>query len=298
MVRLRAELERVNAEIAALKRQPAGVRADYLLRQRMADAEGLARRLTDAEAALPSAPPSVRAPLALPRAETSDGPAELQAKADILADEAQRLTRDADRLARGADVIRGREALRRRMGRMEADPFTAFEASKRSLVFSVNRPAAPTAGPADTKGATGTTQGPAVRGSDSAENAPASPGNAASPGPPAPAAGSGSPGFGLAPGAPTATATPTSPVAPTPTATGTPPVSPPAAPTTELAPSVTFRALLDPATLGDLRRLEAAGTPAARAEAASRAAAALRTRAAELDAQSRALRNRAQTQSQ
>src|SRR5437870_4322156 len=50
--RLRAELDRANADVAALKRSDRGVRNDYRLRQRMADAEALARKLTESEAQL------------------------------------------------------------------------------------------------------------------------------------------------------------------------------------------------------------------------------------------------------
>src|SRR5687768_13322226 len=50
--RLRAELERTNAEVATLKRGGRNVRDDYRLRQKMADAEALARRLTAAETQL------------------------------------------------------------------------------------------------------------------------------------------------------------------------------------------------------------------------------------------------------
>src|SRR5262249_38520090 len=50
--RLRAQLDKVNAEIDALKRAGGGVRDDYRLRARLADAESLARRLMDIEARL------------------------------------------------------------------------------------------------------------------------------------------------------------------------------------------------------------------------------------------------------
>src|SRR5688500_8876038 len=90
--RLRAELDRANADIDALKAGPRGVRTDYLLRQRMADAEAVARRLTDLEAKQGpgAAPPSeVRPPRVGPEPTVAptDGPAELEAKADILADQ-------------------------------------------------------------------------------------------------------------------------------------------------------------------------------------------------------------------
>ena len=50
--RLRAQLDKVNAEIDGLKRAGGGVRDDYRLRARLADAESLARRLMEIEARL------------------------------------------------------------------------------------------------------------------------------------------------------------------------------------------------------------------------------------------------------
>src|SRR5262245_12319534 len=54
--RVRAQLDRVNAEIDALKRAAAesrlGMRDDYRLRAKLADAEALARRLTELDARL------------------------------------------------------------------------------------------------------------------------------------------------------------------------------------------------------------------------------------------------------
>ncbi|MGA9656677.1 MAG: hypothetical protein WBV96_22480, partial [Polyangia bacterium] len=50
--RLRADLDRLNAEVAALKRGTRSVRTDYLLRDKLAEAEALARKLTAAEARL------------------------------------------------------------------------------------------------------------------------------------------------------------------------------------------------------------------------------------------------------
>src|ERR1700722_3127174 len=50
--RLRDELDRVGAEIDALKRANRGVGDDYRLRARLADAEALARRLIEIEARL------------------------------------------------------------------------------------------------------------------------------------------------------------------------------------------------------------------------------------------------------
>src|SRR5262249_54848405 len=50
--KLRAERDRVNAETEALKREPRGVGNEYRLRNRMADAEALAKRLTGIDARL------------------------------------------------------------------------------------------------------------------------------------------------------------------------------------------------------------------------------------------------------
>ncbi len=74
--RLRGQLDRVNAEIDALKRSARGVGDDYRLRARLADAEALARRLIDIEARL-----GLRAPAALPGplpvASPTDSPSDL-----------------------------------------------------------------------------------------------------------------------------------------------------------------------------------------------------------------------------
>ena len=95
--RLRGELERVNAEIDALKRSR-GMRDDYRLRDRLADAEALARRLTELDARLGTtrgATTALPASTDEPRVSSADGPAELDAKADILADQARQALRPA-----------------------------------------------------------------------------------------------------------------------------------------------------------------------------------------------------------
>src|SRR5882724_11763473 len=130
--RVRKELERANAEIGALKRSGRGLREDYRLRERLADAEALARRLTELDARLGAgAAPASRGPGAEPRVSPSDGPAELEAKADILADQAQRLAARGDALLGRARDLRARQTLRRRVGQMERDPFSPLEGSKR-----------------------------------------------------------------------------------------------------------------------------------------------------------------------
>src|SRR5678816_936102 len=103
--RLRAELDKVNAEIDALKRAGGGVRDDYRLRARLADAESLARRLIDIEARLGirvDGGAKVNPPQPPPTAEPTDGPADLDAKADILADQSRRVRAQADALGRRA----------------------------------------------------------------------------------------------------------------------------------------------------------------------------------------------------
>ena len=295
--RLRAQLDRVNAEIATLKRSPRNVADDYRLRQRMADAEALARRLTDTEAQLrrhkgtPAAPAPARALPATPVvAAPGDGPVELEAKADLLSDQARRLAAEADGLARVAGQIRGKQTLRRRAAGLERDPFAGVEGSKRSLVFGAPRApggaSSPTAGGpervpvGDTKN--NVTPGPITGtppGSPPRAGAPTPP-----PTPPPPMGGSapgmGTPNPGLAPpgGMPNPTTT-------------TPPAGPPPAPTT--AVSVQARTLLDPATLAEIQRLEKSGKPLSDADALERAAAALKQRAQALEAQSKAMRTRA-----
>src|SRR5512133_3556875 len=113
VARLRAELARVNAEVAELKRGSRSVRGDYRLRERMADAEALAQKLTAAEAALRAAAPRAGAPagapiMAPPQASPQDGSVELEAKADLLADQARKLDGEADVLAKAAAELRSR----------------------------------------------------------------------------------------------------------------------------------------------------------------------------------------------
>jgi hypothetical protein len=288
---LRTELDRVNRDVEALKRGERGLRDDARLRQRLADAEAIARKLTDAERRLAaygtSGGDGVRTAGPLPNAQPGDGPAELAAKADILTDQSQRLAREADRMARAADSVRGRELLRRRAGQLDRDPFAGFEAPKRLLAFSSTPRSLGGSGPATTPSPSGgrgtTTPTESTKtGSDSA---------AASGGPPppmapagavaAPGAGSNGPGSSPAP-------TSQTPSSPTPAGPSAPSGSGSTGDAT--VPSLAFRTLLDPTTIAELRRIEAQGTAAARAEAFARAAAALRARAAALETEAAALR--------
>jgi hypothetical protein len=273
-VRVRAELDRVNAEIDALKREDRGMRNDYRLRARLADAEALARKLTDIDARLGRAPAAAAtAPARIgaePTVVPTDGPAEMEAKADILADQARRIVVEAAALDQRAQQMRARQDLRRRVGLMEHDPFSPIEGSKRRVI----------AGPATTHTPGSTT--------DSATPATPSPGSNTSGTftPPPAGAGVTSPG---GPGAPVvgqttggsrgsvSTPTPPTPSGGSGAADGTP-------------LSVQLRDVLDPATLGELRRLESSGAPRAGVEALERAATALKARADKLQAQSQSLR--------
>jgi hypothetical protein len=243
--RLRTQLDKVNAEIDGLKRAGGGVRDDYRLRARLADAESLARRLMDIEARLgirvdaaaKTQPPPIAAP--------TDGPADLDAKADILADQSRRVRAQADALGRRAADTRSRQELRKRAADLERDPFAPMEGSKRRIAAGA-----------------GTAVG---SGSNNVRDQGPAPGTS---------------------GGVTSSNTPTAVTPPNTNITTTEKVGTPL--------SVQLRDLLDTATLTDVRRLEGGGAGAASPQALERAAAALRARADWLDAQSRAMRARAQ----
>jgi hypothetical protein len=137
--RLRAELARVNADVAALKRGHRSLRNDYRLRERMADAEALAQKLTAAEAKLralgggPNAMPAGAPLIPPPTVSPQDGSVELEAKADLLADQARKLDAQADVLVKAAGELRSRKAMRRKAGSWDRDPFAGLETSKRSI---------------------------------------------------------------------------------------------------------------------------------------------------------------------
>src|SRR5664279_3482190 len=168
--RLRADLARANAEVAELKRSDRSVRDDYRMRDRMADAEALAKKVTETESKLrvlgwvsadasssrPHAPP--------PQVSSQDGSVELEAKAGLFADQAQKLDREADRLTKAAEELRSRRLLRRRAGAWDRDPFSGLESSKRSLATSAagsrsSLPQSPSASGSTTKGAGSTSSG-------------------------------------------------------------------------------------------------------------------------------------------
>jgi hypothetical protein len=131
--RLRTQLDKVNAEIDALKRAGGGVRDDYRLRARLADAESLARRLMDIEARLGIRVDGNARLQPPPTAEPTDGPADLDAKADILSDQSRRVRAQADVLGRRATDLKGRQELRKRAADLDRDPFAPMEGSKRRV---------------------------------------------------------------------------------------------------------------------------------------------------------------------
>jgi hypothetical protein len=234
--RLRAQLDKVNAEIDALKRAGGGVRDDYRLRARLADAESLARRLMDIEARLGIRVDGTAKFQPPPTAAPTDGPSDLDAKADILADQSRRVRTQADALARRAADLKGRQELRRRAADLDRDPFAPMEGSKRRVASGA---------------VTGTP--PGINGQNTVKGANADTTSLT----------------------PAATTNPTERVA--------------AAPL-----SVQLRDMLDTAALTDIRRLETSGAGAASPQTLERAAAALKTRADWLEAQSRAMRAKAQ----
>ena len=257
--RLGAQLDRVNAEIDALKRSTRGVGDDYRLRARLADAEALARRLIDIEARLGLRAPAVQ-PGPLPVASPTDSPSDLQAKADILDDRARRVRMEAEALDHRVVGLKGRQDLRRRAAELDRDPFAPLEGSKRRVV--------------------------SIPGADSSGRSTPSPMPAGSSSPP----GADRPGPGL-----TSTTTPANSST---QSSAAQPGSLPPTPLTGPPPtalSLELRDLLDPATVADIRRLEGIKSQVSSVQALERAVAALRARADALDRQARAMRQTART---
>ena len=304
--RLRVDLDRVNAEIAALRSGGRSVRKDYLLRDKLAEAEALARKVTAAEARLRAARGplpiesmggTVQAPVATPQ----DGAVEFEAKADLLSDQARRFRAEAEGLARTAEQIRARQALRRRAGAWDRDPLAGFEASKRVAVI-------PTQGSHATIGASGESSG-----SSAAPRAstPSSSDTTAK------AGGSGVLGVGATPpptatsdtgGPSVATIVPavSAPYGPNPVPSPMLPASPAAPlashPLTAPAPlssdsaskaAVQQRTLLDPATLAGIRGSVSQAGSLSDPDAVEAAATALRQHAQALEERARLLRARA-----
>jgi hypothetical protein len=325
LARMRADLDQINAEIATLKRGGRGIRDDFRLRRRMADAEALARKLTEAEAVLRAgagrrgAPPSSAGAL--------EAPAVLEARADVLEDQARRFANQADALARTAAELRGRQLLRRRVGQLERDPFAGVDGAKRTMVVAgprvIEATGARALGPGTPGGARGgsgvseqpspataravdfagpqPSAGPAMAAGAASAAPPGAPGGA--PGAPAPPTTGGAAPPSPSPSTPTVAPAPTpeaapaspGPIAPSPSA-GSNPAAPPAAvggPSATAIPAQ-LRAFLDPATAAELRRLEVAGLAGADPASVERVAAALRARAQHLSGQARDLRQKAQ----
>jgi hypothetical protein len=233
--RLRAQLDKVNAEIDMLKRTAGGVRDDYRLRARLADAESLARRLMEIEARLGIRVDGIAKLQPPPTAAPTDGPSDLDAKADILVDQSRRVRAQADALVRRAADLKGRQELRRRTADLDRDPFAPMEGSKRRVASAA---------------AAGTVPGTNVGGQNIAGAKPAD--------------------ASLTPAATTNTERAAAPL------------------------SVQLRDMLDTAALTDIRRLETSGAGPTSPQTLERAAAALKTRADWLEAQSRAMRAKAQ----
>jgi len=265
---LRDRLAKLNAEISVLKQSPRSMSGDYRLRQKLADAEVLGRQLTDAEAKLRQTQPDPlnRSPQVSvgpsPIAQSTDGPAELAAKSDILLDQAQKLSIQADRIESNLKRQRERETLQARSRHLEQDPFTALEGAKRSLVFS-RTDSKPTVKLNDSQSVPRTGVGVSE-----SESAPA--------------------GVPVAPSSSTLNLPDNSALAAgTPRSPGTGDAA--SAPLTSSV-SLTFRALLDAKALAEVQRLEFSGDPNAKAKAMSAAVAALRKHAHELETKAAALR--------
>ncbi|HEX3693803.1 MAG TPA: hypothetical protein VH374_00330 [Polyangia bacterium] len=306
--KLASDLDRANADIEQLKKKERGVRDDYRLRARMADAEAIARRLTEIDAQLGVARggnvPSRAAPGWAPVAEpaVTDGPAELEARADMLTDQSRRLEAQAGTLSQRVSGLRSRMELRRRAGQLESDPFAPMEGSKRRLIagvpgaLSAPGPIVPkenaAGGSSSVPPATRTgnpTEMPASNGNTSVS----APGAMSSPPTVTPPAGSNSvqpealPAGGAGVGR-SLTPAPLPPTGPSGAGGGA---------TGSLGDggllSSQLRDFLDPSALAAIRKLELAGNPVSNLEAMDRAAAALRERASKLQQQSNSLRERA-----
>jgi hypothetical protein len=283
--KVRAGLDRVNAEIDALKHEKRGLREDYQLRARMADAEAMAQRLIDLDVRIERLTPqggrraTTPMVLAAPEARPLDDRAALEAKADILSDQAHRLESQAGLLA-----VRGRQELRRRAGQLERDPFSPLEQSKRRIAAGapMGTTGAKDLGGVATPG--GTTAGgvtpPPSRGNEGITGA-GTGSTTPTGGPNAPA----TPGGGIT--------TDSARIATSGSLAQTAvPVGAPDAPGSVAGQ---FRGVLDAATLAEIRRLEGVGSPGSNLQAMERALSALRQRAALLKASAADLRARAKT---
>lgn len=280
---LRQQLGRVNGEVRVLKQSPRSMSVDYRLRQKLADAEVLGRKLTEKEAQMrASEPGSERAPSVgpSPTAHSTDGPVELNAKADILLDQAQKLSMQADRIDARIERDRVRTTLRARARRLEQDPFAALEGPKRSLVFSRSEARAVVKNDPSPKEDNAIAPATSLSDGRSSSPMPASP--MASP--PAPGV---VPTFG---GAPESSASPSggSPT-PGPARLGDAP-SDAGSGGTSTSVSLSYRSFLDARALAEIERLQAAGDPNARAKVMTATAASLRKQARVLEGRASTLR--------
>jgi hypothetical protein len=300
--RLRTDLDRLNAEVAALKRRGRSVRTDYILRDKMAEAEALARKVTAAEARLRAVrgPLPAEAPAGMvqtPHATPQDGALELEAKADLLSDQARRFRSEAEALARTAEQIRARQALRRRAGAWDRDPLAGFEASKRVAIITAQSSHAAASG--DSSVGPTAVRGPGTPSSDTVSKSGGS-GTASvpttstpvesivSPGP----SGSLSASASVVPGGSTPGAVPTTSAA-TPSASHPLTASAPLSTDSASKSAVQQRTLLDPATLAGIRNSLSQAGSLSDPDAVDAAATALRNHAKALDEHARRLRAQA-----
>ena len=297
--RLRADLDRLNAEVAALKSRGRSVRTDYLLRDKMAEAEAVARRVTAAEARLRA----VRGPLPVaepfagtvqtPAATSQDGAVELEAKADLLSDQARRFRREAEALARTAEQIRARQALRRRAGAWDRDPLAGFEASKRVAVIPAQTSHSTVVSGGDSSGASAAARGPGTSSSDVApKSSTSSPTTASTPAEPVASVVAPPPSFAIVAGGSTPGAGPTTSAA-APSASHPLTASAPLSTDSASKAGVQQRTLLDPATLAGIRNSLSQAGSLSDPDVVDAAAIALRNHAQALDDQARRLRARA-----
>jgi len=300
--RMRQRLERMSAEIAALKQRPRSVRQRYLLQRKRAEADALARALTRAEETLAAqrSPTlensSQRAVVPTPEESVTDGPVELAAKADILLDQAERIAKQAALLETRAQRLDRRTALRRGIRRLESDPFMGLEASKRSLVISRREGREETSAQENSGNSVGTSGddasegagGPTVTGQSDVRSSSDDGDQAIQDEAP-----DESPTEGASFDDSSADRVPNSGSA------GSPPTVEPSVPEDSGSDvSLGFRTLLDQQTLEEVERLEQLGTPTGRSNALKKAADALRLRARALTERAERMQDRAQPQTQ
>ena len=224
---------------------------------------------------------------------------ELEAKADLLSDQARRFRAEADTLARAAEQIRARQALRRRAGAWDRDPLVGFEASKRIAVIPAQSSHTTLATSGDSSGSSAATRGGATPTGDTKSGGSAVQGTATPATVDTPGSGPTSAATpALSPGVPSA-----GPAIASPTPGPTPSAAPSAShPLTAAAPlstdsaskaAVQQRTLLDPATLAGIRNSLGQVGSLSDPDAVEAAALALRRHAQALDEQARGLRTRA-----